>query len=149
MVNQLIRFPAARHVEPMRPEDAVAVEIERMHQFVAGWFRGEYEQAAFTQGFESALHPEFQRITPSGLVVDRAAQIDMLASANGSSPFFRIATSDIRLIASFPDLLVAGCIEHQSGARNSEQVNRRRATILFRPGPRLRWLRIHETPVSG
>ena len=149
MVTQLIHIPAAQQINAMQPEYAVAVEIERMHQFVAGWFRGEYEQAAFTQGFEDALHRDFERITPSGLVVDRDAQIEMLANANGTSPFFRIATSDIRLIASYPDLLVAGCIEKQSGARNSEQVNLRRVTILLTPGPRLRWLRVHETPASN
>ena len=149
MTGRVVPLQTARIGHDLDPDEAVFIEIERMHQFIAAWFRGECEQAAFQQGLADGFHPDFVRVAPSGRQMFRDELVDMLAEANGTSPFFRIRTEEIRVIARYPDFLVAGYVEHQSGARNSEQVNRRRATVIFEPGPRLRWRYLHETTVTG
>ena len=131
------------------PDEAVSIEIERMLQFIAAWFRGECEPGAFQKGFAEALHPEFQRIQPSGRPLDRIQMIDALRDANGASRFFRVEARNIRLVRSTDGTSIATYEEHQRGARNSDIVNVRHAMVLFEHGPRLRWRYVHETSIAG
>ncbi|MEM9061535.1 MAG: hypothetical protein AAGD13_13825 [Pseudomonadota bacterium] len=130
-------------------EEDVIVEIERLHAFLSGWFRGEYAHEAFEQGFANSLHEEFERVQPSGISLTRSTLLDAVGEAHGASPDFRITIAGARLIAAYPGVLLATYEEHQTGARNSAARNHRRSTVLFEAGKRLIWRYVHETPVSG
>lgn len=140
---------SATHLPSLSLEDSVTIEIERMLAFLSGWFRGEYEPAVLRQGFEDALHPNFERVPPDGEAIDKAGVIERIRETNGDSPFFRIVCDDVKIIAVFPEFIVASYIEHQSGARNSPQVNHRRVTVVLEIGPRLKWRHVHETTIAG
>lgn len=136
------------HLPGLGVEESVVIEIERMLAFLSGWFRGEYEPAVLRQGFEDALHPDFEHVPTGGVSIDRTEMIDQIRDTNGDSPFFRIECDDVKIIAIYPEFVVATYVEHQSGARNSAQVNHRRVTVMLEIGPRLRWLHVHETTIA-
>lgn len=123
----------------------VTAEVERLHDFISGWFRGEIENARFDPDFADALHPDFENIQPSGAVLSRASLIGPIRSAHGANPAFRITIEAPRVIAVYPGLIAASYVEHQTGARNSTPSNRRRSTVLFETGERLIWRHLQET----
>lgn len=130
----------------MTTETAAIVEIERLHAFISGWFRGEYATEAFDSGFAAALHPDFVNIQPSGEALSRDQLLDPILSAHGANSDFRISIEDARIIAEYPGCVVATYVEFQKGARNSAPENRRRSTAVFEThGDRLIWRHLQET----
>ncbi len=123
-------------------------EIVRLHKVIDSWFRGDMEESLFQAEFADALHPEFENIQPSGVVLSRAGLLDPIHAAHGSNPDFRITIEQPRLLGTWPGLILAGYVEHQTGARNSSADNRRRSTVLFETGPRLIWRHLQETWVG-
>lgn len=123
-----------------------SAEIERLHDFIAGWFRG--EGGDLDRDFAAALHPRFENIQPAGKVLTRDAIVTAIRAGRGANPEFRIAIEAPRLIAAWPEsrTCLATYIEAQTGARNSAPENRRRATVLFEDHDgRLLWRHLQET----
>lgn len=132
----------------MTSETAAIVEIERLHAFISGWFRGEYAAEAFDSGFTAALHAEFVNIQPSGKVLSRDQLLEPIRSANGANPEFRITIEQPKIVAEYPGCVVATYVEYQQGARNSAPQNRRRSTAVFETtGERLIWRHLQETAI--
>ncbi|MEO1490767.1 MAG: hypothetical protein AAFV19_01265 [Pseudomonadota bacterium] len=132
------------------PAQAARTEIERLHAFIEGWFRGTMPKDTFAQGFANRLHAGFENVQPSGAVLSRADLLDPIRDAHGRNPDFRIKIRDVRLLGAWPEakLIQASYIEAQTGARNSAADNDRRSTVLFEsPLGRLIWRHLHETAV--
>lgn len=134
---------------PANPLAAARAEIERLHAFIEGWFRGDPAADRFAEGFANRLHTGFENIQPSGRVLTRGALLDPIRSARGTNPDFRIEIEDVRLLGAYPDarLVHATYVEAQFGARNTTPSdNRRRSTVLFeQPFNRLIWRHLQET----
>ncbi len=125
---------------------SATAEIERLHDVIAGWFRGEIAADRFDPDFAAALHPEFEIVEPSGRRSTREALLDPIRAAHGANPDFRIAIEEPRLLGTWPGLALATYVEFQTGARNSAPENRRRSTALFAEvGGRWLWRHLHET----
>ena len=94
--------------------DEVRAEVERLHDFIAGWFQGTVAQADaeadFEYQFTARLHPEFENVQPSGRVLSRENLLNALSGARGSNPDFRIEVRDTRILGHWPDcgLILAG-----------------------------------------
>ncbi len=135
------------------PHTAAVEEIKRLHDFIAGWFRGDEPAESFDAAFTDMLSPEFENIQPAGRVLSLSELIDPIRDAHGSNPDFQIEIRDPRLLGTYPKarLIHATYIEAQSGARNSvPPENLRRSTVLFSvQGRHLIWRHLHETAVSG
>ena len=130
----------------MSPQDAATTEIERLHDFISGWFRGELPHDSFDAGFADVLHDAFVNVQPSGEVLTRADLLDPIRKAYGVNPDFRIAIEEPSVIAEYPGAVVATYVEFQQGARNSMPENRRRSMVLFEnSGDRLIWRHLQET----
>lgn len=134
---------------PAEPLAAARAEIERLHAFIEGWFRGELAEDRFAEGFANRLHTAFENIQPSGRVLSRGELLDPIRAARGANPEFRIEIEDVRLLGAYRDarLIHATYIESQFGARNTTPAdNRRRSTVLFeQPVNRLVWRHLQET----
>ena len=119
---------------------AIAVdEVLRLHDFLAGWFRGDIAPRRFDADFASALHPDFENVQPAGAVLTRDVLINQVRVGHGANPDFRIAIEEPRLLGTWPGLILFQYVEIQTGARNSAPRNRRRSTVLFEAGQRLVW----------
>lgn len=132
----------------MDPFTRAETEIVRMHDVIAGWFRGELAKDRFEPEFADVLHPAFENIQPSGEVLSKTALLEPIRAAHGRNPDFRIEIEAPRLIATWPGLILATYVEVQSGARNSAPENRRRSTVLFETGSRMTWRHLQETGLS-
>lgn len=118
-------------------------EIVRLHDAISGWFRGDGPDD-FT-AIQDALADDFVNIQPSGRTLSKAGLCAPIRAARGQNPAFDIRIEQPRLIAAWPDRILATYVEHQTGARNSAPDNRRRSLVLFARGPRLTWLYLKET----
>lgn len=133
----------------MEPEAAVKQEVERLHAFISGWFRGEIDAAEFEPAFAARLDPDFENIQPSGRVLKRADLLEPIRAAHGTNPDFRITIREPRVLGTWPGLILATYVEEQFGALNSDPPdNDRRSTALFlADGPDLVWRHLQETAV--
>ncbi len=114
-------------------------EVVRLHDFIAGWFRGDIDPGRFDDEFSGALHLDFENVQPSGQVLSRADLLHPIQSARAGNPDFQITIEEPRLLAAWPGLILFQYVEFQTGARNSAPENRRRSTVLFERGERLVW----------
>ena len=119
-------------------------EVVRLHAFLGAWFRGDVSSDRFGPDLEDVLHPDFETVQPSGLVLDRTALLDPLRAAYGQNPAFRITIEEPRLLGTWRGLILFTYVERQTGARNSAPENRRRSTVLFETDPRLVWRHLVE-----
>lgn len=133
-------------------EQAVCSEVEDLHTFIAGWFRGDLEnrESVFDEGFTARLSGTFQNIQPNGGVLTRNDIAGGIRSAHGTNPDFRISIHDVSLRDTYHDnrLLLATYLERQSSAKNTIPAdNDRVSTVLMRQGDdgKLIWLHLHET----
>ncbi len=132
--------------DPQNRTKRAIAEIVRLHDFIAGWFRGDLAPETFEPDFADALHDAFENIQPSGVVLSKAELMDPIRSAHGANPDFRITIESPRRIAEYPDQIVMTYVEFQQGARNSTPQNRRGSTVLFETsGDRLIWRHLQET----
>ena len=113
-------------------QDKAILEIERLHSFIAGWFRGEFDRTDFEPGFAQALHPEFENIQPSGAVLSRADLLEPIRQAHGANPDFDIEIEEPRILATWPGLTLATYVEYQTGARNSRPTSSRTSRTAWR-----------------
>ena len=136
-------------------EKLVTDEIEDLHAFISGWFRGELERNAsvYRQGFSNRLAKTFVNIQPSGQVLSRADLLDPIENAHGANSDFRISISSVTLrhVSEDQSLIQATYVEHQTGARNTTPPdNDRISTVLFQRDlatDKLVWLHLHETAI--
>lgn len=129
--------------------DDVRLEVERLHDFFAGWFQGTIAQTEFEHRFAARLHPAFENVQPSGRALTRDTLLTSLRQAWGSNPDFQIEIRETRILGTWPDcgLVLAGYVEAQFGARNTIPAdNLRRSSVLFeRSAGGLVWRHVHET----
>ena len=125
--------------------DQVTREVERLHDVISGWFRGEIASDRYDPEFAAALHAEFENIQPSGRVLTRDAIVQGIRDGRGTNPDFRISIENPRIRGTWPGLILATYVEFQTGATNSARQNRRLSTVLFETGPRLIWRHLQET----
>ena len=122
-------------------------EVRKLHAFFVGWFRGETGAAFDFAACDAALAPDFRMITPDGAVHERAAVMERLRKARGSTAAdFTIEILQPHVAWQAGDAVLLEFIERQyrEGRRTS-----RRSTGLFteEPGaPRgVVWRHLHET----
>lgn len=129
-------------------DDAFALasaEVVRLHAALEAWFRGTIGNDRFDVELGNVLHPGFENIQPAGTVFTKAEICAALRAAHGTNPDFRITIEEPRLLGAWPELILMGYVEHQTGARHSAPENRRRSTVLFERNPSLSWRYLHET----
>ncbi|MGI9401259.1 MAG: hypothetical protein ACR2O0_08405, partial [Rhizobiaceae bacterium] len=115
-------------------------EVERLHEFLGAWFRGELAQDRFESDFAAVLHPEFENVQPAGVILTRTGLADSIRAGRGANPDFRIMIDSPRLLGSWPGLILFQYVEQQVGARASASENRRLSTVLFEvDGKKLIW----------
>lgn len=133
--------------------ERIVHEIEALHDFIAGWFRGECErsEAVFEAGLLQRLAPDLVNIQPSGQTLTLEDLVEPIRAAHGVNTDFRIRISDVVLqyVSDDGNVLLATYLEHQDGARNTTpSSNTRASSVLFQADPgrdRLIWQHIHET----
>ena len=129
-------------------EQAVAKEIQELHQFFQDWFTGAVAQrAANFARVTNALDPAMTLISPDGSVAEYASVLDWLRSGYGTRPGFRLWTDAITLRYHNADFALATYEEWQQ--TNDGPQNRRLSSACFRRDPSapngLTWLHVHET----
>ena len=135
------------------PAAAATAEIERLHVFFVGWFRGTLAPEAYDTDFLDHVHPEFEYVMPAGRLLTRTETAESMRGAHGTNPDFDIEIRSPRLLGAFPEarLIHATYDEWQTGAKNSTPPdNLRRSTVLFQvENDRLLWRHIHETALPA
>ena len=116
--------------------DQLRSEVERLHDFISSWVRGEAEPSAalFEAGFSRYLSDDFVNIQPAGAQLSKAVLVDEIFRQHGANPAFQIAINSFELISvsAGTDIAVARYVEDQSGARNSiPSENSRISTVVF------------------
>ncbi|MEM7237761.1 MAG: DUF4440 domain-containing protein [Pseudomonadota bacterium] len=132
------------------PLASATAEIERLHAFISGWFRGEIDESAFGPDFADRLHPQFENIQPLGVVLTKPDLLEPIMQARGSNTDFRIAIREPRILGTWPGVILATYVEEQTGARNTVPPdNDRRSTVLFCvEGRALVWRHLQETALA-
>jgi hypothetical protein len=133
--------------------EEITTEIARLHAFISGWFRGEFEQskAVFDGGFSSVLSDEFVNVQPSGEVLLKSDLLASIEAAFAKNNDFFIEVSEIEIRKTIgEDFCLATYLEFQRGAKNTDPAdNYRRSTVLFESVKgSLIWHHIHETAVD-
>ena len=136
--------------------DDVRAEIEAVHRFIAGWFRGDEPAGAepFKAGLAARLAPGFVNIQPAGRVLAPDVLLSSIEQGHGANPRFEIEIRDVAL--RFVDagsggagggLVLATYTELQRGALHSTPPeNARVSTVLLeRTEAGFLWHHIHET----
>ena len=127
-------------------------EIARMHDFFVAWVTGAAprDDAYFDRHCRAHFDPRFQIIQPSGTLFSLDAILDMIRGAHGSNTDFAIEVEDVTVCFEQPGVAVVTYIERQRNAVNSTPPdNARLSTAVFRTGPELRWLHVHETALPA
>lgn len=126
--------------------EQVRSEIEDLHRFFVGWFRGDLPQDSFQQGFLDRFDSEFLLIPPAGTLLSLAQLADGVKSAHNTNPKFRIAIRNVTIRRVFDGQVLATYEEWQRFALASRPPeNARLASVIFKLGRPLVWLHIHET----
>ncbi|MEE9433663.1 MAG: hypothetical protein V3V15_05445 [Sphingorhabdus sp.] len=130
-------------------------EIEALHAFIAGWFRGAvaHDRALFDAQLASRFSPSLINIQPAGKMLSCSALTEAIFDGYGSNPDFDITICDVGIIDVSADQsrITALYEERQSGARNTVPAgNRRLSSVIFarQDGGGLLWLHIHETMLA-
>ena len=133
------------HAEPAVDElhvGAAIAEVEQLHAFFVGWFRGEVpdSDAAFSR-FASALAPRFEMVVPSGSLLVRAQVMLGVRGAYGGWKGDDGATIEIRNAKG--EIIGEGLVRvsYEEWQRRSGAWRGRRSTALLRhaarrPAPR-------------
>jgi len=123
-------------------------EIVELHEFFAGWFRGELEDSAFVR-FESVMARDFEMVAPSGVVLGREHIVEGVRGKRGSEgEGFAIEIRDVRERLSSGEIMVMAYEEWQRGGAD-EAWRGRLSTVVFRArsgAPNgVEWAHVHET----
>ena len=133
-------------------EIAIRREVEALHDFIAGWIRGEIanDKRTFQDGFAARLDQEFRNIQPNGGVLTRDDIVGGIRGAHGASPDFAISVHDVALRGAYDGgtVFLATYLERQTGAKNTTPPDNDRVSsvLMRRDGDgRFTWLHLHET----
>ncbi len=127
-------------------EERVRREVEDLHQFFYGWFRGEIDRQSFESKFLPRFAPDLVFIPPGGRLYGLPDLSSMIRGGYGSNPEFRVCIRKVEVRRRFDGHILATYEEWQRNARASQPAdNGRIATVLFTDEDPLRWLHIHET----
>ena len=122
-------------------------EIEELHEFLQGYFRGEIEGTA---RFTDVLSTNFRIISPRGNTLDREGIVHAIESSSGSSPDFEIWIEDVEGVVDDQNFVM---VEYTECQRVSDKVTKRRTSVLFRKVESLpnglEWVHVHETWLPG
>lgn len=126
-------------------------EIEELHDFFEGWFRGGLpETDEVFERVAGVLHEELVFVPPSGRRIRRAELLAGLRSGHGSRPALEIRIERAELHLERAELLVATYEEWQ---REEGSATARLSTVVFAPDPAapngLSWLHVHESWIEG
>ena len=129
----------------------VRAEIEDVHRFIAGWFRGDMPADAgrYQSELAARLAPGFVNIQPAGRVLTREVLLPAIEHGHGTNPRFQIQIRDVelRFVGAGDGLVLATYMELQRGAMQSTPPdNARVSTVLLQRAEHgFSWLHIHET----
>ena len=129
----------------------VRAEIEAVHRFIAGWFRGDEPAGAqqFHAGLAARLAPGFVNIQPAGRALTGETLLSAIERGHGTNPRFEIEIRDVQLrfVGADGGLVLATYTELQRGAMHSTPAeNARVSTVLLqRTETGFAWHHIHET----
>lgn len=104
-------------------------EIRELHEFFVDWYTGAVGSAAFER-VESALHSDFERISPTGDVANRHAVRTSIRNAFDSHD---PGTFDIEIRNVDPVVQETGysIVRYEEWQQTSEGTNGRLSTVLF------------------
>ncbi len=134
-------------------EALVRYEIIALHDFIAGWFRGDIaeDNDLFEADFAGHLNAGFQNIQPGGKVLTKDDIVGGIRDAHGANPDFRISIHDVAVREAFEagSVILATYLERQTGAKATTPADNDRlsSALMRRDGDRLTWLHLHETLV--
>ncbi len=131
------------------PLARATAEIERLHRVIAAWIDGSHPEDRFDADFLDSIHPDFEYISVSGAASSGRDFAEGLRASHGMNPDFRIGIEAPRLLGVWDGLILAGYVEHQTGAMMAASENRRIASVLFEDGDRLRWRFLQETELPA
>ena len=127
-------------------EDRVRQEVEDLHHFFYGWFRGELPGESFEPQCSVRFAPELVFIPPAGRLYGLEDLVSMIRDGYGTNPEFRVCIRNVAVRGRFGGYVLATYEEWQRNARASVPAdNGRIATVLFAEDDTLRWRHIHET----
>ncbi len=132
-------------------ERRAELEVERLHAFFTGWFRGELaaRDEVFAE-FADVMAPEFEMVTPGGALRPRDALLAALRGAHGAWRDDAGATIEIRgqRATILPGTSYA-LARYEEWQRLAGAWRGRRSTALLREregAPHgLEWVHVHET----
>lgn len=140
-----------QRVETSEAAAEVQSEIEALHDFFVGWFRGTIsnDDDTFQAGFARRFDPGFILIAPGGTVLPLATLTKAIRAGHGSNPEFRIAIRNVVLRRELGKHVVATYEEWQRNALNSTPSdNGRLSSALLERAPvapgGFAWLHLHE-----
>ncbi len=135
-------------------ERRAALEVERLHAFFTGWFRGELAaRDDVFAGFADVMAPEFEIVSPGGASSLREALLAALRGAHGAWRDDADATIEIRAqrataLPGAPYVLA----RYEEWQRRAGAWRGRRSTALLREAEGaphgLEWVHVHETWMS-
>jgi hypothetical protein len=122
-------------------------EVVALHEFFVQWMRQGSKIAIDFSVCEDALAPDFEMVTPAGMLATRATLIDRLRRARCSlPPDFAIDVVDAQPIWQGRGEVLLKYIERQ---RRLGQITRRRSCALLTREPEaprgMLWRYVHET----
>ena len=127
-------------------QDRIRQEIEGLHAFFVGWFRGTLPQSDFESAFLTRLSPDLTFIPPAGRLLGMGDLASLVRDRYASNPDFAIQIRRVTVQREFDQHILATYEEWQRNALASQPPdNGRIATVLFASSDPLRWMHIHET----
>ncbi len=141
-----VTMAGAHHrVWSMDMNEQCQIEIVELHQFFVGWFHGRSDEHGLER-FANVLAPEFQIISPRGVVNTKDEVLASFSQAQGQIPDMKIWIENIACRMARDDLAVMTYEEWQA---TGEETTCRLATAIFVPAPDVfrgvAWLHVHET----
>lgn len=122
-------------------------EIDDLHAVFEAYFLGTVDAL---DRVEEVLADDFTLVGAHGVTSDRAATMAAIRDGHGHTEALRIVCSGHRLLWEADDVIVAAYVETHELADRS---NHRQSTVVFRrdaTAPNgLRWVRVHETWMTG
>ena len=122
-------------------------EVRRLHEVIEAWLRGETDDLA---PFAEALAPEFELISPDGIVSDREAGLTGLREGHGDDPELAIAIRNVEHRTTDGNWHLVRCEGHQS--IDGESTGRVSSAVLEErtDAPAgLSWIHLQETWLLG
>ena len=127
-------------------QERVRREVEDLHRFFVGWFRGDLPASDFEPQFLARFSPDLVFVPPAGRLLGLQDLASMVRDGYASNPDFAVQIRNVTIRRELAGHALLTYEEWQRNALASRPANNGRlATALFTTGEPLRWLHIHET----